>query len=93
MTDTATVAGIPQGTKPRDNAASEDEFAVLLRSGRIFYTGGFESIDSLKNTILRELEIQGKGIAGSFEPNEIEYYLVYIDHDSIEAILDLRDAA
>jgi hypothetical protein len=65
-----------------DNAV---EFAIVFASGHIFYTGGFESIETLENA-MRNAE----DITGSYSLKAVPWCQTQISQRQIESIIDLR---
>lgn len=65
-----------------------DEFAVLLDNHAVFFTGGWDGIDSLKASIQ-----SGDEIEGSFTPCiDRRWVKVNLNKDRVTAIVDLRRA-
>lgn len=87
-----TIAGFQQKySRVSPRRKENDEFAILLSNGWVFYTGGWESIESLMNALT---PAEGREpIAGSFDANDSEYNLTRIQHPHIISITDLRGEA
>lgn len=61
-----------------------NEYAVLMSHGRAFYTGGFNSVDSLCSLLNKGVSIEGAwGRNGRWS-------LAYLNTQHVVAITDLR---
>lgn len=76
----------PISTHAGCGPGSADEFAIILTTGHVIYTGGFEDIPSLKECI------DNGEVAGHFKPRSNEYYKIDTTQFATVAIIDLRAA-
>jgi hypothetical protein len=63
------------------------EYAVILEGGTIFYTGGFEDVDTLRNSMNGKQTIAGTVSAGT---NNVPWLETWIDPARVIAIIDGR---
>lgn len=77
----------PISTHNDCGTGNPDEFAIILTTGHVIYTGGFEDEDSLRGCIERN-----ERIAGNFAPRTDQYWDISIALFAVVAIIDLREA-
>jgi hypothetical protein len=63
----------------RRDTNTKHEFAIHFRSGRTFYCSGFESVQSLAESLRRDISAESGGAWGSWEDAEnaphVELYI------------------
>lgn len=68
------------------------EFAIHLSTGQTYYTGGFDTVDTLNNALnflaTTERDVE-RSIDGSFQ-NEADWHPTFINPVYVVAIEDLR---
>lgn len=66
--------------------SNEVEFAIVFGSGRVFYTGGFEGLNTLDESLARNDDI-----AGSYSPSVGAWCRHGLNAGKVESIIDLRE--